>query len=241
MSNPFKRSFWALSRTDVILLLGSVAAIVLSFFAFGGGSYLTLAASLIGVTSLIFNAKGKPIGQVLMIVFSLLYGVISLSFAYYGEMITYLGMTAPMAAVSLISWIRHPYGSRGSEVRVNELRGAEWFLLAGLTAVVTFAFYFILRAFNTANLFPSTVSVATSFLAAYLTLRRSEYFTLAYAANDVVLIVLWSLATASDRSYASVVICFAIFLVNDVYGFVSWRRMKKRQRDVKEEAKSALH
>ena len=38
---------------------------------------MTLAASLIGTTSLIFNAKGNPIGQALMIVFSLLYGVIS--------------------------------------------------------------------------------------------------------------------------------------------------------------------
>lgn len=65
--------------------------------AFDRENYLTLAASLIGVTSLIFNAKGNPIGQVLMVLFSLLYGIISYTFAYYGEMITYLGMTMPMA------------------------------------------------------------------------------------------------------------------------------------------------
>ena len=44
-----------------------------------------------------------------MIVFSLLYGVVSFTFAYYGEMITYLGMTAPMALFALISWMRNPY------------------------------------------------------------------------------------------------------------------------------------
>ena len=65
--------------------------------AFDRENYLTLAASLIGVTSLIFNAKGNPIGQVLMVIFSLLYGIISYTFAYYGEMVTYLGMTMPMA------------------------------------------------------------------------------------------------------------------------------------------------
>lgn len=32
-----------------------------------------------------------------MVLFSLLYGIISYAFAYYGEMITYLGMTMPMA------------------------------------------------------------------------------------------------------------------------------------------------
>ena len=55
----------------------SAAFIVGSFCAFDRENYLTLAASLIGVTSLIFNAKGNPIGQVLMVLFSLLYGFIN--------------------------------------------------------------------------------------------------------------------------------------------------------------------
>ena len=88
---------------------------------------------------------------------------------------------------------------------------------------------FILKYFNTANLIPSTFSVSTSFLAAYLTFRRSPYFALAYASNDVVLIVLWVLASLKDISYISVVICFIVFLVNDLYGFISWLRMMKRQ------------
>ncbi len=72
--------------------------------------------------------------------------------------------------------------------------------------------------------------MTTSFAAVYLTARRSPFYAIAYAANDVVLIVLWTLATLSDVSYLSVTICFAAFLVNDVYGFVNWRRMEKRQR-----------
>ncbi len=67
----------------------------------------------------------------------------------------------------------------------------------------------------------------------YLTFRRSAYFALAYAANDVVLIVLWTMATLTDVSYLSVVICFAVFLINDIYGFISWSRMRKRQETYK--------
>ena len=77
---------------------------------------------------------------------------------------------------------------------------------------------------------PSTVSVATSFAAAYLTFKRSPYFALVYAANDVVLIVLWVLASLADIHYLSVVVCFVAFLFNDLYGFVSWQRMKARQK-----------
>ena len=74
------------SPGEWLLWAVSVGLILLSFLIFDRENLLTLAASLIGVTSLIFNAKGNPIGQVLMILFSLLYGWISWSFAYYGEM-----------------------------------------------------------------------------------------------------------------------------------------------------------
>ena len=85
------------SKAEIALWCSSTALIVISFCIFDRKNYLTLFASLIGVTSLIFNAKGNPFGQFLMVVFSLLYGIISFTFAYYGEMITYLGMTMPMA------------------------------------------------------------------------------------------------------------------------------------------------
>ncbi len=217
------------SRSEQILWSGSAGLVLLSFLTFDQENFMTLAASLIGVTSLIFNAKGNPIGQALMILFSLLYGIISYSFSYYGEMITYLGMTAPMALFALISWLRNPYNGNRAEVAVNRICKGETVFMCVLTAVVTVAFYFILDYFNTANILPSTVSVTTTFLAVYLTFRRSPYFALAYAANDLVLIALWILAAREDISYLSVIICFVMFLVNDLYGFVSWKRMEMRQ------------
>ncbi len=217
------------TRTERLLWASSAGLIVLSFLLFGGNGVLSLAASLIGVTSLLFCAKGNPIGQGLMILFSLLYGVISFSFSYYGEMITYVGMTMPMAAVSLVSWLRNPYQGGRSEVRVARIRQRDLAFLAASGAVVTAVFFCILRYFNTANLIPSTVSVTTSYAAVWLTYKRSPFFAAAYAANDLVLIVLWSLAAAGDPSYLSVVVCFAAFFVNDLYGFYNWRRMEKRQ------------
>ena len=95
--------------------------------------------------------------------------------------------------------------------------------------MVTVVFYFILTYFETANIVPSTLSVTTSFVAVYLTFRRDPYFAIAYAANDIVLVVLWVLASISDTKYISVVVCFVAFLVNDIYGFVNWRRIERRQ------------
>ena len=218
------------SPAELLLWSGSTLMILAAFFLFDGENYLTLAASLIGAASLIFTAKGNPAGQGLMVVFSLLYGAISYTFSYYGEMFTYLGMTMPMAAASLVSWLNNPYGGSRTQVKVDSIRRRELPAMCALTLGVTAAFYFILRYFDTANLLPSTLSVTTSFLAVYLTFRRSPFYALAYAANDVILILLWVLACREDGRYVSVVVCFAAFLVNDLYGFFSWRKMARRQR-----------
>lgn len=218
------------TKNEIRLWTTSAAFILLSFYIFDRENYLTLCASLVGVTSLIFNAKGNPFGQFLMILFSLLYGIISYTFAYYGEMITYLGMTMPMAFFALITWLRNPYGENKAEVRVNEIGARETVYMWLGTAAVTVLFYFVLEYFDTSYLIPSTISVTTSFLAVYLTFRRSSSFALAYAANDVVLIVLWVLASLADARYVSVVVCFSAFLANDVYGYVNWKRIKIRQK-----------
>lgn len=223
-----KKLFTSLSRFELCLWLFSIVTVTGSFLLAGSFNPLTLISSLIGVTSLIFVAKGYVIGQVLMVIFGLLYSIISLQYCYYGEMITYLGMTAPIALMSAISWYRHPY-KNSSEVTVNSLNALHRILLVVLTIIVTIVFYFILKAFDTPNLFFSTVSIATSFAASYLALMRSPLYAVAYAANDLVLIVLWILASIENPSYIPVIICFAIFFINDLYGFVSWQKMKKRQ------------
>ena len=224
-----KRLINYFSKFEIGLWSVSVLLILLSFLIFDRENYLTLIASIIGATFLIFNAKGNPIGQFLTIVFSFLYCIISYSFSYYGEMITYLGMTMPMAFFALVSWLKNPYQKGKAEVKVNRLSKKETVFMLVLTLLVTIVFYFILNYFNTANIIPSTISVATSFLAVYLTFRRSPYFALAYAMNDLVLIVLWALATKAEISYLSVVICFVVFFINDMYGFINWKNMEKRQ------------
>lgn len=207
----------------------SFVLIVLSFVIFDRENHLTLITSLIDVTSLIFCAKGYPIGQLLMVGFSLLYGLISFNFAYYGEMLIYLGMTMPMAVFSLISWLKNPYSENTKEIQVYTLNENEFKTMFKMAFIATFVFYFILKYFNTPNIIPSTVSVITSFIAVYLTYKRSVYFALGYAMNDLVLICLWLMAAMENQVYYSVVVCFVMFLINDIYGFLSWRKMEARQ------------
>ena len=206
-----------------------MVVITLAFFLGGRMGILSYLASMFGVTALIFVARGDVIGQFLIVIFALLYAFVSWQEHYYGEMLTYVCMSAPAAVIAIISWMRHPYKEDHSEVEVNRIVGKEWIFLCFLTAVVTTVFYFVLGYFGTAQLVVSTISVATSFFASYLTFRRSQYYALAYTVNDVVLIVLWVISSLKDPSYLSMVACFCMFLFNDLYGFFNWLRIEKRQ------------
>lgn len=223
-----KDSFGALTRFEWGLWLVSLVVVTASFLLSPEGDLLNLSTSLVGVTALIFLAKGMLLGQILCILFSVMYGVVAFMFEYWGEVITYVCMTLPMSIVALVQWARNPYKD-GSEVAVARV-GARQMVVLTLSAVaVTTLFYFILRALHTPNLLVSTFSVTTSFVAVYLTALRTPYYALGYACNDVVLVVLWVLATIKDAAYAPMIACFVMFLLNDLYGFVNWRRMQHRQ------------
>lgn len=222
------KQFKELNKFEIHLYITSVLMVSLSFFIFQSKDFLTLVASLTGVTALIFVSKGCALGQLITIIFAVFYGIISYFFTYYGEMITYLCMTAPTALAALISWIKNPYKDT-SEVKVAKLNKKNILIMILLAFIVTVTFYFILKKMGNANLPVSTLSVTTSFCASYLTVVRSPYYAVLYALNDIVLIVLWSLASVENISYVPMVTCFVMFLFNDLYGFFNWQRMKKTQ------------
>lgn len=217
--NRFEKCLWAVSALIVTV----------SFIVFQSGNLVTLLASLIGVTALILVAKGDVLGQILVILFSIVYSIISWTFAYYGEMITYMGMTAPIALMSVVTWLRNPYAEK--QVKIRKLNTRQYLLLLVVSGLVTWGFYYILAFFNTANLIVSTISVTTSFLASSLMMLRDPYYAIAYASNDLILVVLWVMASLESVSYIPMVACFVMFFINDIYGYINWTKMKKNQTD----------
>ncbi len=225
----FLNSIKSFTKLELVLWLSSIATIFLSFFMSNNKEFLTLSASLVGATALIFLSKGNVLGQILTIIFSILYSIISYNYNYYGEMITYLGMTMPIAIASVITWIKNSYQGNATQVTIASLGKNEYIFLFFLSILVTALFYFVLKVLRTNNLILSTISVFTSFIASYLTMRRCRFYALGYALNDVILITLWILASIENISYLPMILCFVIFLANDLYAFFNWSRNKKLQ------------
>ena len=74
IKNPFR----LLSRFELILWLTSVFGVLLSYVLSGFEGLPNTICSLIGVTALIFVAKGHVLGMILCVIFAAFYGIISL-------------------------------------------------------------------------------------------------------------------------------------------------------------------
>lgn len=224
-----KEIIFCFNKQEKLLWITSIAVLLVVNIINGNIHYLSLVTTLIGLTGLIYLAKGNIIGQLTTIIFSILYGYISYEFGYYGEMITYVGMTGPMALLAAIQWLKNPYEGAKHEVEVATINKKTFMKILLSACVVTGIFYFILKYFNTQNLLFSSISITTSFTAVALTYYRSQLYALAYVCNDLILIVLWTYATIQNTSYITMVVCFIVFLVNDLYAYYNWNKIKQRQ------------
>lgn len=228
LHNPFAK----LKKREWCLWIISLIVVAVSNVLAGKTDPVTISATLIGVTALIFVARGDVWGQILTIVFSILYAITSYSFRYYGEMITYVGMTAPIALFSIITWLKNPSTEEKNTVQISKLNRKTTLIMILSCIAVTAIFGYILKILDTPNLIISIISIVTSYLASYLMMYRNSYYALAYAANDVVLIILWVLASMDNISYLPMIACFLMFLANDIYGFLSWKKREKKQKIV---------
>jgi nicotinamide mononucleotide transporter PnuC len=214
---------------EIGLFTVSVLSVTVAFFLqTGDKNILALITSLCGAAGIIFVAKGMIVGQYVFSVYAVLYAVLSFQNAYYGECILSAVTILPAALIAIVTWTKNPSSERG-KVKINKVTRREILFLLVMIVIVTAGVYFLLRALGTAQLVVSTISFVTSFGAAYLLIRRSQYYAVFYVLNDVVLIALWSLAFASGESVLPNVICFVVFFFNDAYGFYDWRRRARLQ------------
>lgn len=194
-------------------------------------SALVVFSSLFGVSAVFFIAKGKLVGNVLGIIQSVLYIVISYFNNFFGEVIICLAITIPIYIITIISWLKNQ-NKKDNVVKVNKsLSLKEWVVALLILTVLSIGVYFLLDAFNTANLLVSVMSVVSCMMAGYLVVRRSEYNFVFYIINNIVCICLWLtlVIKGAEVGYIATVVQYFIFLTLNVFGVYNWIKIKKIQ------------
>lgn len=225
MKNFFKD--W--TKLEKILFLGSIILVSLVGIIFQS-DLLTTTCSIVGIITALLLAKGKNLGQIFGILIVILYSIVSFKNKYYGEVIIYLCIMLPMYIIGIVSWVRHQNKETNS-VEVNKIEIKEWIIVVLVSIVCFIGIYFLLKVFNTNQLFISSLSVIDSLFAIYLGVRRSKYSFYFYIVNDLILILLWGIPVVTGTMIILIPMVFnpLINLINDSYGIYNWKKLEKVQ------------
>ena len=191
---------------------------------------LTTSCSIIDILAMLLIAKGKNIGQLLGILITVLYSIVSFKNGFYGEVIIYIFMMLPMYLIGIVSWIKHKNKETNS-VEINNIYKSEWIIVSIVSVIVFTGVYYLLKAFNTNELLVSTLSVLASLFGIYFQIRRSRYAFIFYIINDIILAILWGIPIINgDFSLLPIFLDPVINFLNDTYGFYNWTRLEKKQK-----------
>ena len=227
MKNFFKS--WNLF--EKLFLLISLIIIIVCYFLGTDRNILSLITSILGVITVIFGAKGLVWAPIINLMYNIVYIILSYTQGFYGEVIIYIFFMTPINIAMIISWLKNKSKQDENIVEVNKVSKKEYIILFIVTLFVTVGFYYLLKVLNTSALLISTISLIDSFIATYLLYRRCSNYALSYIVNDIILIGLWSFSLKNNGiAYLPMILSFIVFLVNDIYGFISWKKREKEQK-----------
>ena len=213
------------TKFEKVLLILSIVLVSTIGIVFKS-DLITTICSLVGITTALLLAKGKPLGQVFGLFIVLLYSIVSYKNKFYGEVIIYLVIMLPMYILGIISWLKHQ-NKKTNSVDIEKVSKKEWILVCLISIACFIGIYFLLKLFNTNELFISSLSVIDSLFAVYLQIRRSKFSFYFYVVNDLVLIVLWGIpCLIGNVMLIPMLLNPIINLVNDIYGIINWQKIE---------------
>lgn len=223
-----KKIFKDWTKFEIILLCGSIISVVITG-VLCDSALLTIICSITGILCALTQAKGKIISQFIGLALVVLYSILSFQNKFYGEVLIYIFIMLPLFISGIISWIKN-LNKETNIVNENELQKREWIILIIISSVLFVGLYYLLKYFNTSQLFVSTLSMVTSLFATYLVARRSKYGFLFYIGNDIILFILWGLPVIQGNLLLIPMLVNPIInFINDSYGWKSWNNREENK------------
>ncbi len=230
-TNSLIAFFKSFNLFETLFLTFSLITVITVSIVFKS-DWLSIVYSLSAIFAMFCLSKSVYLYPIYQIISDGIYVVQSYFNGLYGESILNLFILIPIQIVTAISWFRNK--RENSEIQVNKLAWQEWICIFATASALIAPVYFMLKALNTNYLIISVATFIIPIVSYYLTLRRSVFQFAAYIIQNLVIIVLWLMPIieggVGDIGLLPMALTFAIFGINNVYGFVNWTRKYKRQK-----------
>ena len=218
---------------DWFLIVGTTVVSIASSLLGEGWDTLGFIVAVTGIINLVLCAKGNIWNYIFGIIYNAIYVYIAWNSKLYADSAIYLFYYLPMQFLGWAHWKRNQNQESGA-VNVRHLDRNTALILLAVAAVLIPLFAWILSRPIIADSQPWLDSVTTvvSILAMYMMVKAIAEQWYIWIVLDAVQVIKWAVATARGEEHAALMlVMFAFFLANAVYGLIQWNRLAKRVSD----------
>jgi len=215
---------------DWFLILGTTLVSIVSSLLGEGWDTLGFIVAVTGIVNLVLCARGNIWNYIFGIIYNAIYVYISWKSRLYADSAIYLLYYLPMQFVGWFSWKKNQNQDSGA-VNVQHLnkRMALLLLVAAAVLIPTFAWVLGLPAIGDSQPWLDATTTVVSILAMYMMVKAIAEQWYIWIALDAMQVVKWAIATIQGEEHAALMlVMFAFFLANAVYGLIQWNRLAKQ-------------
>jgi len=221
-------NWWDWSWTIVASVVGTWLGVT-----WGEGGWqtaLSVVTMLTGLWCVILVAKGRIFNYYVGIVNILGYGYISYTYQLYGETMLNILYYLPMSFVGLYIWSKHKNTAVKDSVKVKCLTLQQREAYGALTVIAFLVYGIILRKMGDPYPFIDSCSTVLSIVAMWAMAWRYWEQWILWIIVDVVSVYMWyCVMVDSGTNDIALLVMWIAFLINAVYGYISWYRMVRNQ------------
>ena len=218
---------------DWFLILGTTVVSIASSLLGEGWDTLGFIVAVTGIINLVLCAKGNIWNYLFGIIYNAIYVYIAWKSRLYADSAIYLLYYLPMQFLGWAQWKKNQNQEDGA-VNARHLDRKTALVLLAIAAVLIPLFAWVLSRPFIADSQPWLDSVTTvvSILAMYMMVKAIAEQWYIWIVLDGVQVVKWAVATANGEEHAALMlVMFAFFLANAVYGLIQWNGLAKRASD----------
>ena len=215
---------------DWFLILGTTVVSIVSSLLGEGWDTLGFIVAVTGIVNLVLCARGNIWNYIFGIIYNAIYVYISWKSRLYADSAIYLLYYLPMQFVGWFSWKKNQNQDSGAvNVRHLNRRMALLLLVAAAVLIPTFAWLLGLPVIGDSQPWLDATTTVVSILAMYMMVKAIAEQWYIWIALDAIQAVKWAIATIRGEEHAALMlVMFAFFLANAVYGLIQWNGLAKQ-------------
>jgi len=223
--------FWLGFSVTAISALSLVFSISRGIPLLSGEFVMSLAAAVLGCLAAVFTGQGKLGAFVFGFMNSVLYGLISFGYGYYGEVMVKFLVFIPLNVYGFTVWIRHinPLGNEASK-RSLSLKGRLWLVFA--VSLLTGGYGVLLSFLKGYYPFWDGFTTIMATVALVLCIMRYSEHWILWMIINAVSVGLWAAPFLDGRGQpVAVLLMWCFYLINSVVMYIRWLRRERLERE----------